>query len=251
MAAAAPSATPAQSNTPSRPATRGDAQMVSMDISLRNWARGLRAPLWWFFDEMRASTSVSCVLVDAVLLGVGRGHHGEHGRRGEGAGGAVVGDGEGVEALVPGVLHLLDADGHGHVVGARGHRVGGGPQRLGPGGAVVLHPGDRLALELQGPGQGDAAHARLGGAEPVGVDVVLGHAGRGEGLARRPRRSGRRGPCPSARRSGVQPMPTMATRSLIPCDAMASPPRRRPLTPRARPARPGAPSRSSRGCRRR
>ena len=47
------------------------------------------------------------------------------------AGGAVVGDREGVEALVAGVLDLLDADGHGHVVGARRHGVGGLAQRLG------------------------------------------------------------------------------------------------------------------------
>jgi len=33
--------------------------MVSVETSLRNWARGLRAPFWWFFHEMRASTSVS------------------------------------------------------------------------------------------------------------------------------------------------------------------------------------------------
>ena len=33
--------------------------MVSVETSLRNWARGLRAPFWWFFQEMRASTSVS------------------------------------------------------------------------------------------------------------------------------------------------------------------------------------------------
>ncbi len=45
MAAAAPSATPAQSKTPRRPATRGEAQIVSLETSLRNCARGLRAPL--------------------------------------------------------------------------------------------------------------------------------------------------------------------------------------------------------------
>ena len=33
--------------------------MVSMETSLRNWARGLSAPLRWFFHEMRASTSLS------------------------------------------------------------------------------------------------------------------------------------------------------------------------------------------------
>src|SRR5215472_9961073 len=55
MAAAAPSATPAQSNTDSPPATFGMAQSLSTEYSLRNCARGLRAPLWWFFDATRAS----------------------------------------------------------------------------------------------------------------------------------------------------------------------------------------------------
>jgi hypothetical protein len=45
IAAEDPSATPAQSNTPRRPATAGMAQMASTSISLRNWASGLRAPL--------------------------------------------------------------------------------------------------------------------------------------------------------------------------------------------------------------
>ena len=57
MAAAAPSATPAQSKTPRLPARRGDASTASLVISRRNWARGLRAPLWWFFTAMEASTS--------------------------------------------------------------------------------------------------------------------------------------------------------------------------------------------------
>ena len=54
MAAAEPSATPAQSNTLSRPATGGMAQIWSTLISRRNWARGLRAPLKWFLEAMRA-----------------------------------------------------------------------------------------------------------------------------------------------------------------------------------------------------
>ena len=57
MAAAAPSATPAQSKTPSVPASRGEPSACSLVISRRNWARGLRAPLWWFFTAMEASTS--------------------------------------------------------------------------------------------------------------------------------------------------------------------------------------------------
>ena len=42
---------------PSSPATRGDLEIVSIGTSLRNWARGLRAPLWWFFQAMRVMTS--------------------------------------------------------------------------------------------------------------------------------------------------------------------------------------------------
>ena len=57
MAAAAPSATPAQSNTPRVPASRGEARTVSFVISLRNCALGLRAPLKWFFTAIDARTS--------------------------------------------------------------------------------------------------------------------------------------------------------------------------------------------------
>jgi hypothetical protein len=32
------------------------AQIWSTDISRRNWARSFRAPLWWFFEAMRART---------------------------------------------------------------------------------------------------------------------------------------------------------------------------------------------------
>src|SRR5579872_436002 len=56
MAAAAPSATPAQSNTDSFPATAAILQMSSAEVSLRNWARGLRAPLRWFFSAIFATT---------------------------------------------------------------------------------------------------------------------------------------------------------------------------------------------------
>jgi hypothetical protein len=120
--------------------------------------------------------------VDAVAVGVGRGDHREHGGGGEGAVRAVRRDGKGVEALVARVLHLLDADGHGHVVGTGRDGVRGLAQRLGPGGAHVLDPGHGLALELQRLGQHHAAHAGLRRAEPVGVDVVLGHARAREGV---------------------------------------------------------------------
>ena len=39
---------------------RGLPLIVSSDTSLRNWARGLRAPLAWFFQAIRASTSDIC-----------------------------------------------------------------------------------------------------------------------------------------------------------------------------------------------
>ena len=45
FAAAEPSATPEQSYTPSPPAMSGAPQMVSIETSLRNCARVLRAPL--------------------------------------------------------------------------------------------------------------------------------------------------------------------------------------------------------------
>ena len=122
------------------------------------------------------------VLVQPVLLGVGGDDHGVHRRRRKRASGAVAGRLGRRQALEAGVLHLFGSDRHGHVVGARCHRVGRGPQRLGPGGAEVLHPADGLARDLQRTGQGHAARSRGGGAEPVGVDVVLGDTGRREGV---------------------------------------------------------------------
>ena len=68
MAAAEPSDTPEQSKTPSTPAMGGELAMVSMDTSLRNWARGLRAPLQWFFQAMRVEHLLQLVRVDAVLV---------------------------------------------------------------------------------------------------------------------------------------------------------------------------------------
>ena len=57
----------------------------------------------------------------------------------------------------------------------------------------------------------------LGGAEPVGVDVVLGRRpADGERLAGGVERAGRRAPLSQCSAKRVQPMPTMATRSLIP-----------------------------------
>jgi len=57
MAAAEPSLTPLQSNTPSCPAMSGLEAIVSLETSLRNWALGLTAPLRWFFHAMRVRTS--------------------------------------------------------------------------------------------------------------------------------------------------------------------------------------------------
>ncbi len=57
MAAAEPSETPEQSKMPSWPAMRGALQIVSLPTSLRNWARGLRAPLKWFFQAILVRTS--------------------------------------------------------------------------------------------------------------------------------------------------------------------------------------------------
>src|ERR671925_188249 len=57
IAAAAPSLTPEQSNTPSGPATSGEQAIVSFGTSRRNWARGFSAPLRWFFQAMRVRTS--------------------------------------------------------------------------------------------------------------------------------------------------------------------------------------------------
>ena len=62
MAAAEPSATPAQSMTDSWPATAAILQIASTSISRRYMARGLRAPLWWFFDAIRATVRRSSSL---------------------------------------------------------------------------------------------------------------------------------------------------------------------------------------------
>ena len=92
-------------------------------------------------------------LADAVLLAVGGRDHAVHRGGGERAGGAVVGRQGGGHALVAGVLQLLDADGHRDVVRTGRDRVRRLPQRLRAGGAVVLDPADRLALELERLGQ--------------------------------------------------------------------------------------------------
>ena len=178
IAAAAPSATPAQSNTPRSPATFGDvADRLDRHLAPELRTRVAGAVVVVLPRDVRHRLA-QLVGVDAVLVGVRGRDHREHRRRGERAAGAVVRRRDRVEALVAAVLHLLDADRHRDVVGTRRHRVRGLAQRLGAGGAEVLDPGDRLVLELQRAGERDAAHAALRGAEPVGVDVVLVDAGR-------------------------------------------------------------------------
>src|SRR5205807_3433239 len=76
---------------------------------------------------------------------------------------------------------LLAADGHGRVDGTGRDCVARVAERLRPGGAHVLQPGDGLVVELQRPREREPRDARAHGAEPVGVDVVLGDAGRVEG----------------------------------------------------------------------
>src|SRR5579863_4983491 len=58
-AAAEPSETPLQSNTPRSPATSGALAMVSIETSFWYCARGLRAPFWWFLNAIRLMTSLS------------------------------------------------------------------------------------------------------------------------------------------------------------------------------------------------
>ncbi len=57
IAAAEPSATPAQSKTRRSPAISGELQIVSIETSRRNWAREFRAPLRWFFQATWAIAS--------------------------------------------------------------------------------------------------------------------------------------------------------------------------------------------------
>ena len=125
------------------------------------------------------------VLVHAVLVRVGRGEEREGGGRRQAGVGAVADGADPGQARVARVLELLDPDGHGQVVGARRHGVAGVAEGLGTRRAVVLDPGHRLVVELQRPRQRHAAHARGHGAEPEGVDVVDGHAGRRRRLGRR------------------------------------------------------------------
>src|SRR5665213_2557636 len=86
------------------------------------------------------------------------------------------------EAREPRVLQLLHPDGHGQVVGARGDRIAGVAEGLGAGGAEVLEPRHRLVVDLERLGQGHPRHPGGHGAQPERIDIVEGHAGRGNGV---------------------------------------------------------------------
>ena len=206
---------------PSGPATIGLQAMVSLETSLRNWARGLSAPFLWFFQAMRVSTSFSSSLSTPYLLAYAGASRLNEAGAVTVADGAVVGRGADDEAGVPGVLELLDADRHGDVVRAGGDGVAGVAERLAAGGAEVLDVGDRLVLDLQRTAERQAGQARAHRAEPERVDVVELDARR-----RRARPTTTSMSMSSVLLSQcspklVQPIPTMATLSRIPCDAMA------------------------------
>src|SRR5581483_2350298 len=123
-------------------------------------------------------------LVDAVLLGVGRGEQAEGGRRGEAGARAVLGRADRGQARDAGVLELLHPDGHRHVVGPAGHRVAGVAEGLRSGGAVVLEPAHRLVGQLQRPREREAALPGEERAEPERVHRVDRDAGRLERVLR-------------------------------------------------------------------
>ena len=124
-------------------------------------------------------------VVDAVLPGVGRGQQREHGGSGHGRRGAVAAVEVDDEAGVAGVLQLLHTGGHDHVIRSGGDCVTSVPERLGAGGAEVLHPGDRLVVELERAGQREARQARRHRPEPEGVDVGQGDPRGGRRLLHR------------------------------------------------------------------
>ncbi|CAB4885979.1 unannotated protein [freshwater metagenome] len=68
IAAAEPSDTPEQSKMPSCPAMIGLQAMVSLETSFLNCARELSAPLRWFFQAIRVSTSFSSAGSTPYLL---------------------------------------------------------------------------------------------------------------------------------------------------------------------------------------
>ncbi len=182
MAAADPSLTPEQSNTPELAGhQRRLCDGLHGDLLLE-LGPGVARPVLVVLEGDAAHHLLHLDRVHAVLVGVGRGEKGEGGRRREPGVGAVAHRADTGEPRVAGVLELLDPDSHGRVVGTRRHGVAGVAKGLRARGAVVLHPGHRLVVQLQGPGQGDAADPRGHGPEPEGIDVVDRDPGRGRGL---------------------------------------------------------------------
>ena len=90
IAAAEPSETPLQSKTPSSPATSGDLEIVSMETSLRNWARGLTRAVAVVLPGDPGEDLLHLVGSTPYLCAVGGGEEREGGRRGEDRAGAVA-----------------------------------------------------------------------------------------------------------------------------------------------------------------
>ena len=91
-----------------------------------------------------------------------------------------LGTGNAFGSLEARVLQFLHADGHGHVVGTARDRVDSLAQCLRARGAEIFDPGDRLVADAERTRQKHAAHARLGRAEPVGINIRPRDTGRGE-----------------------------------------------------------------------
>ncbi len=124
---------------------------------------------------------------EAVLGEVAGGHHGEAGGRGlRGEAVAPGGHRTGLrKAGVAGVLELLGPDGQHHVVDAGGHGVGGGPDGLRPGGALVLHVGHRDVGQLERRRHDGAGLAGEDAPPPGRLDVLGTYPGILEGLVGR------------------------------------------------------------------
>ena len=212
---------------PSCPATSGELAIVSFGTSLRNWARGLLRPVVVVLPGDPGQHLLQLVRVDAVLLRVGGGEQAElRGRGGVALPVVPSPGGAGADqAGEAGVLQLLDPDRHRAVVGAAGHRVAGVAQRLRSGRAHVLQPGHRLVGEPERPGRASARTCRSPSCRARTRRCRPARRRRGR------RRRGRSTSRSSADLSqcspkAVQPIPTMATRSLMPCDAHVTHPSR-------------------------
>ena len=183
MAAAEPSLTPEQSKMPERARHDRRAGDRLLGHFLAELGARVQCTVLVVLPRDAGDHFLELGLVDAELLGVGRRQQAEGGRRGERGARAVADAAAAGQAGVAGVLQLLDADGHGDVVGAGGDGVAGVAERLGAGGAVVLQAADRLVVDLERPRQREPALTREERAEPEGVDWAQLDAGRGQGLA--------------------------------------------------------------------